>query len=919
MDDKPIEKISLLGLIAIGMGAGSIMLYTVGSLITAQGTMVIPILILGLLLTFFSSFGYIELVLMYTNKSGGIAPACAEALKSYSPILTNVIGVGYWLAWIPAASYAALYAAQIIQNFIPWVSVDGLSSLLIITVAVLNCIGLKWVERFAIPIAAVAAFLTFLVVIIPLLTGQVNWHESSHYTLIAPFPNKFGALTSFMAVLYVIGWSVPAYECVLCYVKETANPQKNIPRAMFISFGTSFFYYGVLPLIWLCVVGPENVSKELTQILNPSFSPLLGIFAKVGVAWFIIFNMLIALFPPLCGPPRTIAQLSHDGLLPSFIGIPWVSNLLTTTIAILIVWFGAPSWLIAATNFQYLLCIALASIAVWLLRKTSPDAPRLYRAPNICIYLGLISASIWIIATVLGFRQYGLPTVIAGIVFAFSGIPFYLWRRISDRLKAGLSPISPSLHLKLTGTLISVLVIDAAGYLVAVKYIGTEYKELTMVLEDIFVLVALLTLTAGLIIPGMIIHAAEQVNNAARRIVSTNLKELSIALESLGRGKLDKFDLHAEIKPIHIHSHDEIGDMANSFNLMQEEILKTSYNLEEVRVRLKKAISDLKKFNLSLENKIADRTKELEKSNSQLKNEMDELEKAQLKISSLHNELLLSARQAGMAEIATSTLHNVGNVLNSVNISTEVIAKKIFSSPFDNLQKIADLFKKHEKDIAEFITKDDSGRYIPQYLIELAYAWTEDKKNLLDEINLLKDNILHIKNIISIQQSFSSKDITAGLTEEVSIKKLINDAIILNKSEKPFESIDIQSHYEPLKKIIIDRAKVLQIIVNLLKNSIEAMSNQASSKTIKIEANPIDETFFELRISDNGIGIAKENLTKIFSTGFTTKKDGHGYGLHTSALSAKELGGSLKADSKGLGHGATFTIVLPYQPINRER
>ena len=66
--------------------------------------------------------------------------------------------------------------------------------------------------------------------------------------------------------------------------------------------------------------------------------------------------------------------------------------------------------------------------------------------------------------------------------------------------------------------------------------------------------------------------------------------------------------------------------------------------------------------------------------------------------------------------------------------------------------------------------------------------------------------------------------------------------------------------------------------------------------------------------------IPAASLGRIFTLGFTTRKDGHGFGLHSAALAAAEMGGSLVAESDGLGQGATFTLELPMaEPRNGKR
>lgn len=612
------RSISWMGATALAFGGINLSIYTMGPLIGQYGTAIIPLFILALLLTAISNMGYLELVLMYPDKSGGITVACTDAFRAYSPILTPILGVGYWFAWLLAASFAALYAAQIIQHNLPWVSINCLSAFLIAVVALLNLGGLSWVSRFAIPLAAAAAFLALLAVFIPVLTGQVVWEHMLHFSLVFPLSNEFGKLSSLMAGFYFIGWIVPGSESVFCFVGDMNKPEENLPRALYIIIGLAVLFYGVCPLIWLGVIGPEVIGHDFIQILSPIFAPLFGDYASVAVLWFILFNMFICLFAPLSGPPRTLAQLSKDGLLPEFLsatsrfGVPWIALLITAATSIFIIFLGAPVWLIAASSFLYLLSIALASVALWLLRQNQPLALRPYRAPTVFIYLGLCSAFIWICATVLGFRQYGLTGMISGICISFIGIPFYLWRKTSDRMKKGLPVFSSSLHFKLTGLLFCVLVLDAIGYVIAVHSINSSQTETISILEDIFILVALLTLTLGLIIPGRVVHAAEEINEATKRIVHTHLKELSAAMKALGSGQINPVTVQSEIIPISILTHDEFGEMAVNFNHMQDEIRKTGLSMSEVQSQLLEAMSELAQLNRVLEDKVLERSKKLD-------------------------------------------------------------------------------------------------------------------------------------------------------------------------------------------------------------------------------------------------------------------------------------------------------------------
>jgi hypothetical protein len=234
--------------------------------------------------------------------------------------------------------------------------------------------------------------------------------------------------------------------------------------------------------------------------------------------------------------------------------------------SIAFLWIGDPVWLIAAANLTYLIGIAMPNIAVWLLRKNEPQMARPYRAPRGTIVLGVIAAGVWALSAILGFQQFGLPTVLIGIAFAYSGSLLYAWRKFSDRRKAGLPGIARTLHVKLTGAMLLVLILDAFGYLIAVDHVPKTHEALIVVLEDTFVMVSLLTFALGLILPGMIAHSAVEVSKAADKLVKGTLADFTQAMRALAAGDLDAAKASFDFAPIVVHSKDEIGEMASSFN-----------------------------------------------------------------------------------------------------------------------------------------------------------------------------------------------------------------------------------------------------------------------------------------------------------------------------------------------------------------
>ncbi len=550
---------------------------------------------------------------MYPNRVGGIAATCAEAFRPYSPVLANLTGVCYWWGWVPTCGLTALLASAAINQWLPWFPVPLLASLIVLFFTFVNLCGVKWVMRLAMPIATTSAVLAFLSAAIPMFSGQVAWQQAFTFHLTVPFPGVFGEITSVMAGLYLIGFAAPAFEQAACHVGETIDPHKNVPRAMFVSAALASLYFIVLPIIWLGVLGPEALGQDLAKVLGPTFAPLLGGAAQAAAVWFMIFNMFHGTIAALAGSSRTLAQLSEDGLLPEFLGLrsrtdaPWTATLLTAGMAIAFLLIGDPIWLIAAANLTYLIGIALPNVAVWLQRRNEPDLPRPYRAPRGTIGLGLCAAGVWGLTTLLGFQQFGLPTVITGIMFAYSGAALYAWRKAADRRKQGLPMIARSLHLKLTGAMLLVLTFDAVGYLIAFQHVPPHNPALLAILSDIFVFVALLTFAVGLILPGMIAHSVVEVSQAADQLVVGTMSQFTKSMHALAAGDLAAAKTHFDFGPLKIYSHDEVGDMAKNFNRLQAEIGRAAVGLEGARQGLSEARENLVWSNDHLRQELAER------------------------------------------------------------------------------------------------------------------------------------------------------------------------------------------------------------------------------------------------------------------------------------------------------------------------
>ena len=273
----------------------------------------------------------------------------------------------------------------------------------------------------------------------------------------------------------------------------------------------------------------------------------------------------------------------------------------------------------------------------------------------------------------------------------------------------------------------------------------------------------------------------------------------------------------------------------------------------------------------------------------------------------LANQLQDAARQAGMAEVATGLLHNVGNVLNSVNISASQLENSLHSSPIRHLQKISDVVDEHDECLAEFFTHG-KGKNLPKLLQNLVDHFKKDRTLQLDELQQLTANIDHIKEIVAMQQSFAKKQ---AIPEPIKPVDLFDDAVKMLGESLTRHSVTVNRMFDFIPEIYLPRHDVIQILLNLIKNAQQAMDDlENQEKAIHLTLTS-HNGFVEFHVDDEGEGIPSDQLNRIFQHGFTTKPDGHGFGLHASANTAHELGGSLTASNEGQGRGASFKLALP--------
>jgi signal transduction histidine kinase len=276
-------------------------------------------------------------------------------------------------------------------------------------------------------------------------------------------------------------------------------------------------------------------------------------------------------------------------------------------------------------------------------------------------------------------------------------------------------------------------------------------------------------------------------------------------------------------------------------------------------------------------------------------------------------QLVDTARMVGMAEVATNVLHDVGNALTSVVVDTGLMRQTVASSRLGRMKQLAALLEEHREDLVTFLTQDPRGSQLVDYLSGLALELSHEQGELLRTLEDLNKNVNKVRSIVQMQQTYATSTL---LTEECELGELLEDALRLQQGTLRKTDVHVTREVSPLPRVKVDRYKVLQILLNLLSNACHALEGvPPEDRHVLVRLEPRGD-WACIQVVDNGVGIAPELRARLFSQGFTTRKDGHGIGLHSSALAAQLLGGKLTLESDGLDKGATATLELPVvQPL----
>lgn len=379
-------------------------------------------------------------------------------------------------------------------------------------------------------------------------------------------------------------------------------------------------------------------------------------------------------------------------------------------------------------------------------------------------------------------------------------------------------------------------------------------------------------------------------------LIANPIQKITSKVNSIAKGDLSK--------RIQVRQTDEIGKIGNEFNSLLDQLQMAISEVNQVMAAM--AAGDFsRRITVHLEGDLNKLKMNTNRSIEILGERTEQLKQAQ-------QAIIEKAHKAGMADVASGTLHNVGNILNSVKVSAQLIKNKIKNSKINKLKKANDLLRENLHNLDEFILRNPKGKKLLEYYLKLEEVIFEEAGEVSENLNRLNDKIDMIADVVSAQQSYAG---ISSLTESYPLETVIEDALTLQSGSIGRYGIQVIKNYAALPEVPIQKAKLVHILINLIKNAKESMLEtpvENRKLTISTERN---EDLARLVIKDTGKGIEAESLKKIFTHGYTTKKDGHGFGLHSCANYMMEMNGNIWAESEGIDKGASFILEFKL-PMN---
>ncbi|RIK76091.1 MAG: hypothetical protein DCC67_14340 [Planctomycetota bacterium] len=267
-----------------------------------------------------------------------------------------------------------------------------------------------------------------------------------------------------------------------------------------------------------------------------------------------------------------------------------------------------------------------------------------------------------------------------------------------------------------------------------------------------------------------------------------------------------------------------------------------------------------------------------------------------------------SAHRSGMEEVASEVLHNVGNAVNSAICSTEALRESLAASKAAGLGRAAALLREQGPHAAAFFAADPRGPKLIDYLIALDDSLQAELAEQRAEADRLLAVVCHIRDVVAAQQAYTGQ---AEYRQETSLAALVDESLMLNREALSAHGVAVSVDLPELPDLLLSKTKVTQVLVNLVRNAIEAMQEQPmAERKLAISAHLTADQGIEIEVTDTGHGFTEEVREKLFMHGFTTKPTGRGLGLHYCANAVLGSGGAISGDSPGPCRGATFRIRL---------
>ena len=263
-----------------------------------------------------------------------------------------------------------------------------------------------------------------------------------------------------------------------------------------------------------------------------------------------------------------------------------------------------------------------------------------------------------------------------------------------------------------------------------------------------------------------------------------------------------------------------------------------------------------------------------------------------------------------MAEISTGVLHNIGNSLNSVTTTAHVLLEGLTNLKVASLKRCTQLLEEHADDLPSFFASR-KGQLFPSYLNSVVDEIDVARDRSLDDLVRMGESIEHIQAAVATQQTYARG---GGTVNRHAMSELLDHAVNICSATRAWKETELERDYIPATELVVDKNRVIQILVNCVSNARQAMDEVDRPPHLIMRILQGKDHTLCVEIQDNGPGVAPENLSRLFEHGFTTKRDGHGFGLHSSANHAMEMGGELIGFNNPNGEGAIFCLTLPLSP-----